>query len=139
MDKEIPMLSHETIDEMSQENLLGFAHTSYSQNIYQDGEITKLQQENTAYAITVQNLEAELEAVKKSVSNLVDAQCSDGNWNYDPYMHGMANGLITAQSVISNVEPRFLEAPDIWISDKEDSDSQKPVVHANNLEGKKNA
>jgi hypothetical protein len=57
MDKEISMLSHETIDEMSQENLLGFAHTSYSQNIYQDGEITKLQQERAA-------LKVELEAVK---------------------------------------------------------------------------
>lgn len=97
-------------------------------------KIEQLQQENTAYAITVLNLEAEVEAVKKCVSDLVDVQCYDGNWNYCPYMHGMANGLILAQSVILKAEPRFLDAPDTWISDKDKSES---TTQANNLKGKK--
>lgn len=30
----------------------------------------------------------------KAVEIQVKIQCSNGNWNYSPYMHGMANGMI---------------------------------------------
>ncbi len=58
-----------------------------------------------------------IEQIKKDLQDVIDTQCSDGNWNYDPYMHGMANGLIVARSILTGEEPVFLEAPKKWLSD----------------------
>jgi len=44
---------------------------------------------------------------------------NDGNWNYDPYLHGMANGLIAAFAVATGIEPRYLDAPTEWLSKRE--------------------
>lgn len=52
----------------------------------------------------------------EKLRNLVQIQCSDGNWNYDHYMHGMANGMILALSVLENSIPKFLEAPRQWLA-----------------------
>lgn len=38
-------------------------------------------------------------------------QCNDGNWDYDHYMRGMANGLILAVSCFSDDEPEFKDEP----------------------------
>lgn len=49
----------------------------------------------------------ELQILKNSVKTLkkfVDLQSSDGNWNCSPYDHGMANGLIFAMSLFSEVD-----------------------------------
>jgi len=58
----------------------------------------------------------------ESLKGLVDIQTSDGNWNYDPYMHGMANGMILALHLFQENEngclPDFLEAPKVWGCDK---------------------
>ena len=56
--------------------------------------------------------------VINSIDELVNIQCSDGNWNVDPYMHGMANGMILVQSIISGKPPEFLDAPKKWLSKK---------------------
>ena len=61
----------------------------------------------------------EVSIISKDLQKMVDIQCSGGNWNYDPYMHGMANGLIMAQSVVDNTIPKFLDAPDEWLRDVE--------------------
>lgn len=53
-----------------------------------------------------------------AIREMVKTQCSDGNWNYDPYMHGMANGMILCLAVIDDVEPDYLDAPDEWLCDK---------------------
>ena len=42
----------------------------------------------------------------------------DGNWNYDPYMLGMTNGLILALSLAKDEAPKFLKAPKEWAKDK---------------------
>jgi len=55
----------------------------------------------------------------ESLKYVVDIQLSDGHWNYDPYMHGMANGLILALSLFSNDQPEFLNRPDKWVVDNE--------------------
>lgn len=55
-------------------------------------------------------------AIEK-LENLIAIQTTDGNWNYDAYMQGMANGLILARSVFTDEEPQFLEAPKAWLSD----------------------
>jgi hypothetical protein len=36
-------------------------------------------------------------------------QCSEGNYNYDEYMFGMANGLILALSIMEGKIPEFKE------------------------------
>ena len=58
---------------------------------------------------------------KQSVDDLRDLvkmQCSNGNWDYDEYMHGMANGMLLALSLfeVGNVE--FFEAPEVWGKDR---------------------
>ena len=59
---------------------------------------------------------------KKQLEALRDVhkvQGSDGNWNYDPYMHGLYNGLELALSIAEGREPDFREAPtDGWLQDK---------------------
>lgn len=51
------------------------------------------------------------------LKNLVNIQCSSGNWNYDPYMQGMANGMILALSILEQKEPIFLNVPNKWLCD----------------------
>lgn len=58
-----------------------------------------------------------------------DVQCSDGNWNYDAYMHGLANGLIMAVAIMEGKEPEFLTAPKEWLADKAESAKRSKVSH----------
>ena len=71
-----------------------------------------------------------LKAYEESVSvlqDLLDVQCTDGNWNHDAYMHGLANGLILAMSVFGDRTPQFLEAPSEWVAvTKENSKVKEP-------------
>lgn len=62
----------------------------------------------------------------RTLRDLVAVQCSDGNWDYDPYMHGMANGMILALSLFDNKPPEYLEAPAKWLCDEPDTD--KPTT-----------
>jgi len=54
----------------------------------------------------------------KSLAELIEIQGDNGNWNYDPYMHGMLNGMILSQSVFTDKDPIFKEAPEKWLYDK---------------------
>lgn len=61
-----------------------------------------------------------MKTIKKITSDLDDVlniQRQNGNWNYDPYMHGLANGLIMARSLVTGEEPEFLDAPEKWLKD----------------------
>jgi hypothetical protein len=53
------------------------------------------------------------------LKEIVIVQRSDGNWNYDPYNHGYANGLILAEAIMHDLEPKFLDAPEEWISERD--------------------
>lgn len=53
----------------------------------------------------------------KELQKMLDVQCANGNWNYDPYMHGMANGMIFSMSVLTGNEPEYIEAPEKWLCD----------------------
>ena len=53
----------------------------------------------------------------EKLREIVKTQCSEGNWNYDGYMHGMANGLLLALAILEDEEPEFLEAPLEWLRD----------------------
>ncbi len=55
-----------------------------------------------------------------SINNLVQIQCSDGNWNYDSYMHGMANGMILIEHTLhmDGKDVKFLDPPSEWLAEK---------------------
>jgi hypothetical protein len=59
----------------------------------------------------------------EALKSLTEIQCSKGNWNHDPYMHGMANGMILALSLFERKPPDFLEAPKVWVEDLPVSES----------------
>jgi hypothetical protein len=67
----------------------------------------------------------------KRIEDVVKArnvQCADGNWNYAPYMHGLANGLALAVSILTKTEPVFKDAPTVWLADIPADPAAKPVV-----------
>lgn len=56
-------------------------------------------------------------SVTESLENLIKIQCSDGTWDHSAYMRGIANGLILSHSVITGIDPEFLEEPATYLSD----------------------
>ena len=52
------------------------------------------------------------------LKEMVEVQGRNGSWNYDPYMHGLYNGLEFAFSIMEKREPRFRSAPDKWLFDR---------------------
>lgn len=57
-------------------------------------------------------------AARRHLDDIIAIQHSPGNWDYDPYMHGMLNGLIAAKWVVFDIAgiPDYAEAPDKWLS-----------------------
>lgn len=57
------------------------------------------------------------------LDNVAKIQTADGNWNYDPYMMGMANGLLLAHHIMTNEEqgsmPDYKSAPGKWLIDSQ--------------------
>jgi len=51
------------------------------------------------------------------VRRMLDVQGQNGNWNFDPYMHGLYNGIEFALSLMEQREPVFKDAPDKWLAD----------------------
>ena len=64
----------------------------------------------------------------EDLQDLIDVQTADGHWNHDPYMHGMANGMILAMATIKCEQCTFLEAPDVFMEDLPGYGKHKPVV-----------
>ena len=44
---------------------------------------------------------------------LVDIQGAEGNWNYDPYMVGMFNGIELMMSIIEKRQPYYRNIPKV--------------------------
>ena len=53
----------------------------------------------------------------ESVRHMRNVQGYNGNWNYDPYMQGLYNGLEFALSLLEVREPQFKDAPETWLGD----------------------
>jgi len=53
-----------------------------------------------------------------SLYGVTDLQCRNGNWNYDPYMMGLANGLLLAIATLTDSEYKPLAKPDEWLRDR---------------------
>ena len=60
-------------------------------------------------------VERAMRAGIRAITAVRKVQTYPGNWDYDSYMHGMANGLILAESFFRSCAiPEFLDAPDMW-------------------------
>lgn len=66
----------------------------------------------------------------KDLEDLLAVQCSNGNWNYDTYMMGLANGMILAHHIITGKEgtPPYKSEPKQWLSDR--PASKKPAIYS---------
>lgn len=62
----------------------------------------------------------------EAMREMMEIQGSDGNWNYDEYMHGMYNGMEFMLSIVEGREPIYREKPDKWKKDMESN--LKPVA-----------
>ncbi len=65
-------------------------------------------------------LEKAAEKRLKDLEEQIKIQCSDGNWNYNEYMQGLANGLILGRHTIrgDHGDPPFMKAPEKWLADR---------------------
>lgn len=54
----------------------------------------------------------------RDLQNIKNIQGSKGNWDYDPYMHGMFNGIELAMAIMQDREPVFKDAPNEWLKDR---------------------
>ena len=48
---------------------------------------------------------------------MLEVQGRSGNWDCDPYMHGLYNGMEFMLSMIEQREPQFRNAPKKWLSE----------------------
>jgi len=51
-----------------------------------------------------------LESKLLSLKSVVKTQSQDGHWNKDEYMRGLANGLIMAEAIMDDKNPKYFEA-----------------------------
>lgn len=52
-----------------------------------------------------------------ALKDVKQRQCADGTWNYDAYMHGLANGLTLALHTMEDdnaLRPAYKRAPKHW-------------------------
>ena len=57
-------------------------------------------------------------ATEKQVADLrsvTQLSCRKGTYDYSPYFHGMANGLILALAILEDVDPKYLDPPKKWL------------------------
>lgn len=67
--------------------------------------------------LSVEDLAKRIDALR----SVTAIQCSNGNWDYDAYMLGLANGMILARSFMCDAHdatPPFLNKPKKWRADK---------------------
>lgn len=53
----------------------------------------------------------------EKLDEVVAMATSNGNYDHDAYMHGMANGLLLAQAIMKDGEVVYLDAPEVWLKD----------------------
>ena len=50
------------------------------------------------------------------MKGMLEVQGREGKWNYDPYSHGMYNGMEFMVALVEGRNPVFLKAPEKWLS-----------------------
>lgn len=58
-----------------------------------------------------------LKQAREQMQKLLDTQGMKGNWDYDPYMQGMYNGMELAMCVLENREPVYKTTPKKWLAE----------------------
>lgn len=53
---------------------------------------------------------------------LTNTQSSDGNWNFDPYQFGLANGLRLALAMVTGEKHELLDPPTKWLCEGPDDE-----------------
>jgi hypothetical protein len=61
------------------------------------------------------------------IRNLVDIAGTSGNWNCNPYLHGMFNGMELILSILEDREVKYKDAPKVWLDDMPKT-NQSPVA-----------
>lgn len=88
-------------------------------NIELLNKLTFILEENAKYK---ENLEA--------ANRMLSIQGNDGTWDYDPYLHGMYNGMEFIISLVEERSPIYREAPSSWGKDKLDNEKLNEEIHA---------
>lgn len=57
------------------------------------------------------------ETVIQDLRAVHEAQGRAGNWDHDPYMQGLYNGLELALAMFEGRAPEFKESPEVWGKD----------------------
>lgn len=57
------------------------------------------------------------ESLIKQLEDLTEVACEKGTVDHDPYLHGMANGMIFALSLMQDSEPYYINPPDFYQSE----------------------
>lgn len=77
--------------------------------------------EAEAFRLTCMQLGHERDAltdVSRRLGELIGAQTRPGNYDYSPYMLGLANGLLMAQGLLHHRTPELLTSPAVWGEDR---------------------
>jgi hypothetical protein len=61
----------------------------------------------------------------KRIKDLHSIQGADGNWDFDPYMYGLYNGIEMCLSIVEDREPEFKDAPKKWRSKEAEAIKRK--------------
>lgn len=83
-----------------------------------NNEIVKERLENAYDRDEIPVTETSLEQGLEGLMDIIKIQCSDGNWNYDEYMFGLANGMLLSEATLKGTDPIFLNRPKKFIDHK---------------------
>ena len=53
--------------------------------------------------------------IANELGEIRNVQGSNGNWNFDSYMHGLYNGIEWALAMVEERSPEFKETPEKWL------------------------
>jgi hypothetical protein len=70
---------------------------------------------NAMQALRARLAQPEPEPVAK-MREMLEVQGRDGTWNYDPYFHGMYNGMEFMLALAEGRDPVFRKAPEKWLN-----------------------
>lgn len=65
--------------------------------------------------------------IAEEMGKMMEIQGVNGTWNYDPYMHGMYNGMEFCHALAKGVEPKYRKAPKQWLADIPMPKNAKPT------------
>lgn len=68
---------------------------------------------------------------KDTMEEMLEVQGSNGNWDCDPYMHGLYNGMEFMRSLAYGDSPVFRDAPESWLDPSERFARRFYLIHKN--------